>query len=82
LKFKTTTIISFLDHNSDFKGKEKNYNDGIAYFLSKFLEKKQQKTKDIYTHVTCATDTENVKVVFDASKDIILKFNLEASGFM
>lgn len=66
----------------DFKGKEKNYNDGIAYFLSKFLEKKQQKTKDIYTHVTCATDTENVKVVFDASKDIILKFNLEASGFM
>ena len=24
MKFKTTTIISFLDHNSDFKGKEKN----------------------------------------------------------
>ena len=66
----------------DYNGKAFDYDDGVGYFLHKFLEKNQQKNKDIYTHVTCATDTENVKVVFNASKDIILKFNLEASGFM
>ena len=66
----------------DYNGKTCDYDEGVNFFLQKFLEKNQQKNKDIYTHVTCATDTENVKVVFNASKDIILKFNLEASGFM
>lgn len=63
----------------DYQGKANDYDDGVSYFLNQFLEKNHQKNKDIYTHVTCATDTENVKVVFNASKDIILKFNLEAS---
>ena len=67
---------------SDYQGKANDYDDGIHFFLQKFLAKNHQKNRDIYTHVTCATDTENVKVVFNASKDIILKFNLEASGFM
>jgi hypothetical protein len=31
---------------------------------------------------TGATDSDNVRVVFNACKDIILKANLEASGFM
>jgi len=31
--------------------------------------------------VTCATDTENVKVVFDAAKEIIISQNLERLGF-
>mmetsp|Transcript_10752 Transcript_10752/g.27375 ORF Transcript_10752/g.27375 Transcript_10752/m.27375 type:complete len:356 (+) Transcript_10752:170-1237(+) len=66
----------------DYQGKPFDYDDGVNYFLQKFLEKNQQKNRDIYTHVTCATDTENVKIVFHATKDIILKFNLEASGFM
>jgi guanine nucleotide-binding protein G(i) subunit alpha len=39
-------------------------------------------SRQIYHHVTCATDTKNVKVVFDACKDIILRANLAASGFM
>ena len=35
-----------------------------------------------YLQVTCATDTRNVRVVFDACKDIILRENLKNSGFM
>ena len=34
------------------------------------------------TKVTCATDTRNVRVVFDACKDIILRENLKNSGFV
>lgn len=78
----TKKDISCVTDWQDYHGKANSYDDGVNYFLQKFLEKNHQKTKDIYTHVTCATDTENVKVVFNASKDIILKFNLEASGFM
>ena len=74
--------ISDVPEWSDYQGRSCSYDDGVSYFVQKFLEKNQHKNKDIYTHVTCATDTENVRVVFDASKKIILKFNLEASGFM
>jgi len=38
-------------------------------------------TKIIYPHITCATDTQNVKVVFNAAKSSILQHNLEGAGF-
>lgn len=51
------------------------------WIVSTFLVKNQTE-KEIYHHITCATDTENVKTVFNACKDIILKGNLKNSGFM
>lgn len=33
-------------------------------------------------HVTCATDTGNVRVVFETCKEAILRKNIEGSGFM
>jgi len=53
-----------------------------GYMLSLFTSKKQQSDKEIYSHVTCATDTRNVQIVFNSCKDIILRKNLMASGFM
>jgi len=38
-------------------------------------------TKIIYPHITCATDTHNVSVVFNAAKSSILQHNLEGAGF-
>ena len=52
-----------------------------VYFIQKFLEKnKSGSERNIYQHVTCATDTKNVKVVFNACKDIILQENLAKMG--
>lgn len=39
-------------------------------------------SKTIYTHVTCATDTNNVTAVFSAVKDIILRKNLGKVGLL
>jgi hypothetical protein len=36
----------------------------------------------IYHHITCATDTSNIKHVFNATKDIILRGVMEGSSFM
>ena len=56
---------------------------GYEYILNKFLSKNQsQEQKKIYHHITCATNTDNVRAVFNACKDIILKNNLKGSGFM
>jgi len=60
---------------------ESCYNAAKDYLLTLFLKRNKQ-TNEIYHHVTCATDTNNVKVVFNACKDIILKDNLRGSGFM
>jgi hypothetical protein len=51
--------------------------------LEKFLKVRRDGDKrQIYHHITCATDTQNVQVVFNACKDIILRSNLVESGFM
>lgn len=31
--------------------------------------------KTVYHHVTCATDSENIKVVFNSCKDTVLRSN-------
>jgi len=67
---------------SDYSGKESDYEDGVKYFVGKFMAKNKRSERSIYHHVTCATDTKNVRVVFDACKDIILRENLKNSGFM
>jgi len=74
--------IKSVEHFQDYSGKPNDYDDGIEYFLNKFLAVNKTPTKDIYHHVTCATDSENVRVIFNATKDIILRSNLEGSGFM
>jgi GTPase SAR1 family protein len=67
---------------SDFPGGLGDYDKGVEYFLGKFIEMNRQPEKEIYHHVTCATDSENVSVVFNACKEIILKQNIKGSGFM
>jgi GTPase SAR1 family protein len=56
--------------------------DAASGYLSELFHKRNKQAKEIYSHITCATDTKNVEVVFNACKDIILKSNLSGSGFM
>mmetsp|Transcript_6665 Transcript_6665/g.8771 ORF Transcript_6665/g.8771 Transcript_6665/m.8771 type:complete len:357 (-) Transcript_6665:257-1327(-) len=69
-------------HFSDFPGGLGDFEVGVQYFLNQFLKVNQNPERVIYHHVTCATDTQNVQVVFNACKDIILRGNLKDSGFM
>lgn len=56
------------------------YDNGVAYFLQKFTIMNTNPDRQVYNHVTCATDSENVKVVFNACKDIILRGNMADAG--
>ena len=58
-----------------------NYEEASAYIQLQFenLNKKRE-TKEVYTHFTCATDTDNVQFVFDAVTDVIIKNNLKDCG--
>jgi len=69
----------------DYQGSN-TYEEAATYIQCQFeaLNKRkdgpQAGQKEIYTHFTCATDTNNIRFVFDAVTDIIIKENLRICG--
>jgi len=59
-----------------------SYDEGCAFIEHKFLQRNHSLTKVVYTHVTCATDTENMRVVFNAVKDIVIRKSLQEGGLL
>ena len=67
------TIFAMLGSNT--------YEEAAAYIQLQFENlNKRKDTKEIYTHFTCATDTNNIQFVFDAVTDVIIKNNLKDCG--
>jgi guanine nucleotide-binding protein subunit alpha len=58
----------------------KEYGEAAAYIQAQFEAKNKSTTKEIYCHMTCATDTQNVQFVFDAVTDVIIANNLRGCG--
>ncbi|GMR46505.1 hypothetical protein PMAYCL1PPCAC_16700 [Pristionchus mayeri] len=64
------------------------YEEAAAYIQTQFENLNKRKGapdgshKTIYTHFTCATDTNNIRFVFDAVTDIIIQDNLRQCGLM
>jgi len=81
-KIKQVSISSVETFADDYKGEDNNYDEGIQFFLNQFLKRNMQNNKEVFWHVTCAIDTNNVRVVFNACREIIMKKNLTGSGFM
>lgn len=50
------------------------------YFKKIMLDKRKDKDKSVFTHITTAIDTSNVKFVFNAVVAMILEANLKSSG--
>lgn len=48
----------------------------------KFNDLNTSKDKKVYTHFTCATDTDQVKVVMEAVYDIVVQANLRDCGLV
>uniref|UniRef100_A0A8D3DQ51 Guanine nucleotide binding protein (G protein), alpha transducing activity polypeptide 2 n=1 Tax=Scophthalmus maximus TaxID=52904 RepID=A0A8D3DQ51_SCOMX len=94
--FALTSIVLFLNKKDLFEEKIKKvhlsicfpdydgpntYDDASNYIKVQFLELNMKKgVKEIYSHLTCATDTKNVEIVFNAVTDIIIKENLKDCG--
>ncbi|KAJ3435578.1 guanine nucleotide-binding protein g(o) subunit alpha [Anaeramoeba flamelloides] len=85
--FENSSMILFLNKKDIFEEKIKKidlnvcfleYSGGLDYKLAseyirdQFLRLNRNQQKKIYPHFTCATDTSNIKKVFDAVKDTVL----------
>jgi len=93
--FQETNVILFLNKKDLFerKLKEKTFSDFVKdytgpnemkptseYCKQEFLKRNKNKNKSIYSHITTAIDTSNVKFVFNAVVAMILEANLKSSG--
>ncbi|KAF4072322.1 hypothetical protein AMELA_G00261740 [Ameiurus melas] len=94
--FAKTSIVLFLNKKDLFEQKilkvhlsicfpeyngPNTYDDASLYIKKQFEELNMKKgEKEIYSHMTCATDTKNVEIVFNAVTDIIIKENLKDCG--
>jgi len=65
----------------DYKG-DNEFNDASAFIRQKFDAKNKNQRKQVYTHITNATDTNNVLVVFNTCQDIIIRRSLEQAGLL
>ncbi|XP_065212495.1 guanine nucleotide-binding protein subunit alpha homolog [Planococcus citri] len=61
-----------------FEGDPFNITDVQAFLLEFFTKVKREPHKPLFHHFTTAVDTENIKVVFNAVKDTILRRNLQS----
>merc|ERR1711991_271164 len=77
-KIKKVPITTFF---KNFKGNCHDVDGAIEHIKHTFL-KASNRGDEIYTHVTNATDSNNINVVFNAVKDTILKSNLKRGGFI
>lgn len=95
--FLTTSMILFLNKKDLFQEKIKkvdltvafsDYTGGLhygaasAFIRNKFLAQCENPKKQVYVHETCATDTNNISVVFNAVKDIVLNQTLTEAGML
>lgn len=95
--FRETSMILFLNKRDLFADKiqkvplsvcfpeftgTNDFETASAYLEELFRGKNKTPEKEIYSHVTCATDTNNIAHVFNAVKDIIIRKSLREGGLM
>ena len=76
--------IASIERFNDFTGGD-DFDLGCKYFEQKFVDKHHEKCGAeavLYKHVTCATDTANIKIAMDAAKRTILEKNFAGAGLL
>jgi len=82
-KAKLKTGKSISDIFPDFSG-DSDFESSLEFIEEKFIVIQENSPmgimKNIYCHVTNATDTENVKFVFQSVRDFVFKENIQRAG--
>ncbi len=60
---------------ADYAG-DNSFNDAVAFVEAQFMRRKGREQR-VYVHVTCATNTENMLMVWNAVQSIVLQTTLD-----
>ena len=95
--FRNTSMILFLNKKDLFKEKilktplnvcfedyigNNTYEEAAAYIEGTYANLSENGRREVYTHLTCATDTIHIQLVFDDVVDVIIGKNLNSFGIM
>lgn len=95
--FEKTAMILFLNKKDIFQDKllttpltdyqpeytgDNSYDDACSFVKEQFEARHHESEQDIYTHYTCATDTDHITIVFGYVRDIVIKEGLHRAGLM
>uniref|UniRef100_A0A8D0FLZ3 Guanine nucleotide-binding protein subunit alpha n=1 Tax=Strix occidentalis caurina TaxID=311401 RepID=A0A8D0FLZ3_STROC len=69
-------IMYSLSYFPEYTGPKQDVKAARDFILKLYQDQNPDKEKVIYSHFTCAMDTENIHFVFAAVKDTILQLNL------
>lgn len=67
---------------SEFPGPDRDPVVAQEWIREQFKSRNRNPQKHIYSHVTCATDTDNIQTVFVAVKDIVIRNSLRQAGLL
>jgi len=78
-KILTSNII---DHFDSFQGFPRDYESGIQFIQSMYVpdRRRERLRNHIFPHLTCATDTNQMRGIFSNVKERILSIYLESVG--
>ncbi|XP_066474221.1 guanine nucleotide-binding protein subunit alpha-14 [Tiliqua scincoides] len=71
------TYSHLITYFPEFTGPKQDVKAAREFILKLYQDQNPNKEKVIYSHFTCATDTENIRFVFAAVKDTVLQLNLK-----
>ncbi|WAQ97673.1 GNA12-like protein [Mya arenaria] len=71
-------VVSIRDTFPEFEGDPHCLDDVQNFILGLFDDRRRERSKPLFHHFTTAIDTENIKFVFKAVKDIILQDNIKS----
>uniref|UniRef100_A0A8C7VKC7 Guanine nucleotide-binding protein subunit alpha n=1 Tax=Oncorhynchus mykiss TaxID=8022 RepID=A0A8C7VKC7_ONCMY len=71
------THSHLVNYFPEYTGPQNDPKAAREFILKMYQEQNPDREKTVYSHFTCATDTENIRFVFVAVKDTILRHNLK-----
>lgn len=96
--FKNTSMVLFLNKSDlfrekigtkpitvlfeDYAGDPTDFESTTNFIKQKFLDLNNSDSKEVYSHITCATDNDNIKHVMAAVTDVFIKEKLAKGGLL
>mmetsp|Transcript_37009 Transcript_37009/g.60888 ORF Transcript_37009/g.60888 Transcript_37009/m.60888 type:complete len:359 (-) Transcript_37009:248-1324(-) len=75
-------LIPLTECFADYDG-DGSHDDGLMFIKQKFAERNEKgEQRQIYIHITCATDQRNVERVFNDVQHIVIEDSLDAGGLL
>jgi len=65
----------------DYAGTPGDEKQALEYIAVKFKSLNRHPKRRVYVNNTCATDTTNIRFVFEVVRDIVMQTNLDECGF-